>query len=73
MLVVLTMMAVQPSGLARDDGHPRAIRALDDAGVDVLDVEVRRPTLDDVFLTLTGHASVEDDAVSRRRTGGARR
>ena len=33
---------------------PSAIRALDDAGVDVLDVEVRRPTLDDVFLTLTG-------------------
>jgi len=33
---------------------PNAIRALDDAGVDVLDVEVRRPTLDDVFLTLTG-------------------
>ncbi len=41
---------------------PGVIRALDDAGVDVLDVEVRRPTLDDVFLTLTGHASVEDDA-----------
>ena len=40
---------------------PGVIRALDDAGVDVLDVEVRRPTLDDVFLTLTGHASVEND------------
>jgi len=36
---------------------PSAIRALDDAGVDVLDVEVRRPTLDDVFLQLTGHAA----------------
>ena len=33
---------------------PGVIRALDDAGIDVLDVEVRRPTLDDVFLTLTG-------------------
>ncbi len=33
---------------------PNAIRALDEAGVDVLDVEVRRPTLDDVFLGLTG-------------------
>jgi ABC-2 type transport system ATP-binding protein len=40
---------------------PGVIRALDDAGVDVLDVEVRRPTLDDVFLTLTGHVTVEDD------------
>ena len=39
---------------AGDRVVPNAIRALDDAGVDVLDVEVRRPTLDDVFLTLTG-------------------
>jgi ABC-2 type transport system ATP-binding protein len=42
---------------------PGVIRALDDAGVDVLDVEVRRPTLDDVFVTLTGHATVEDVTV----------
>lgn len=41
---------------------PSAIRALDDAGVDVLDVEVRRPTLDDVFLTLTGHHAADADA-----------
>ena len=40
---------------------PRAIRALDDAGVDVLDVEVRRPTLDDVFLTLTGKRTSHDE------------
>ena len=33
----------------------RALRALGEAGVDVLDAGVRRPTLDDVFLTLTGH------------------
>ena len=32
-----------------------ALRALDDAGVEVLDAGIRRPTLDDVFLTLTGH------------------
>ncbi len=36
---------------------PMIIRALDDAGVDVMDVEVRRPTLDDVFLVLTGHGT----------------
>ena len=43
---------------------PSVIRALDDAGVDVLDVEVRRPTLDDVFLTLTGrHAENELEEV----------
>ena len=39
---------------------PGVIRALDDAGIDVLDVEVRRPTLDDVFLTLTGRATADE-------------
>ena len=39
---------------------PGVIRALDDAGIDVLDVEVRRPSLDDVFLALTGHVAVTD-------------
>jgi ABC-2 type transport system ATP-binding protein len=42
---------------AADRVVPNVIRALDEVGVDVLDVEVRRPTLDDVFLTLTGHAA----------------
>ena len=45
---------------AGDRVVPSAIRALDDAGVDVLDVEVRRPTLDDVFLQLTGHTAEAD-------------
>jgi ABC-2 type transport system ATP-binding protein len=31
-----------------------AVRRLDAAGVGVADVAVRRPTLDDAFLTLTG-------------------
>ncbi|MFW5933230.1 MAG: ATP-binding cassette domain-containing protein [Actinomycetota bacterium] len=35
----------------------RALRQLDAAGVDLRDVGLRRPTLDDVFLTLTGHQS----------------
>ncbi|MDQ6850533.1 MAG: ATP-binding cassette domain-containing protein [Actinomycetota bacterium] len=34
-----------------------ALRQLDSAGIVVLDVALRRPTLDDVFLTLTGHAA----------------
>lgn len=41
---------------------PRVIRALDDAGIDVLDVAVRRPTLDDVFLVLTGHTASAESA-----------
>ncbi len=45
---------------AGDRVVPAVIRALDDAGIDVLDVEVRRPTLDDVFLTLTGRATHDE-------------
>jgi ABC-2 type transport system ATP-binding protein len=47
------------------DGRPAAdiliasLRELDAEGVAVRDVAVRRPTLDDVFLTLTGHAAEE--------------
>jgi ABC-2 type transport system ATP-binding protein len=33
-----------------------AVRRLDQAGVEIEDIAVRRPTLDDVFLVLTGHA-----------------
>ncbi len=36
-----------------------AVRRLDSAGVDVEDFAVRRPTLDEVFITLTGHAAEE--------------
>jgi ABC-2 type transport system ATP-binding protein len=38
-----------------------AVRRLDDAGVGVDDLALRRPTLDDVFLSLTGHAAEERD------------
>jgi ABC-2 type transport system ATP-binding protein len=36
-----------------------AVRRLSEAGVGVDDLALRRPTLDDVFLTLTGHAAEE--------------
>jgi ABC-2 type transport system ATP-binding protein len=36
------------------------IREFDEAGIDIDDVGLRRPTLDDVFLSLTGHAAVEE-------------
>jgi ABC-2 type transport system ATP-binding protein len=35
------------------------VRELDSAGVEIDDIALRRPTLDDVFLTLTGHAAEE--------------
>jgi ABC-2 type transport system ATP-binding protein len=37
-----------------------AVRRLDDAGIAIDDIAVRTPTLDDVFLNLTGHAAEQD-------------
>ncbi len=37
-----------------------AVHRLSEAGVGVDDLNLRRPTLDDVFMTLTGHAAEED-------------
>jgi ABC-2 type transport system ATP-binding protein len=39
----------------------RVLRELDEASIAIDDIGLRRPTLDDVFLTLTGHASADDD------------
>ena len=36
-----------------------AVRRLGEVGVGVADISIRRPTLDDVFMTLTGHAAEE--------------
>ncbi|MFI5959945.1 ATP-binding cassette domain-containing protein [Cryptosporangium sp. NPDC051539] len=41
---------------------PKLLRSLDEAGVPVTAVEVRRPTLDDVFLALTGRSLREGAA-----------
>jgi ABC-2 type transport system ATP-binding protein len=39
----------------------RAAQLLEQAGVPLEEIALRRPTLDDVFLTLTGHAARQDD------------
>ncbi len=41
-----------------------ALRDLDGAGIAVRDVGLRRPTLDDVFLSLTGHRAEEDEGAT---------
>ena len=48
-----------------------ALRRLEGSGVEVLDVGLRRPDLDDVFLTLTGHAAedVADTEAAREGDG----
>ena len=43
---------------------PEVVRRLDDQGVRIEDIAVRRPTLDDVFLTLTGHHAEEEEAAA---------
>jgi ABC-2 type transport system ATP-binding protein len=40
----------------------QVVRDLDEVGIHIDDIALRRPTLDDVFLSLTGHATIEESA-----------
>lgn len=44
------------------------LRGLDANSIPLLDVGLRRPTLDDVFLTLTGHATEEGDGAELKES-----
>jgi ABC-2 type transport system ATP-binding protein len=46
---------------AREGAIVDAVRRLDNAGVRVDDLAIRRPTLDDVFITLTGHVAEHEN------------
>ena len=48
-----------------------AVRALDEASINIADIALRRPTLDDVFLSLTGHVT-EQPAESSAPAPGRR-
>ncbi|MFN8037507.1 MAG: ATP-binding cassette domain-containing protein [Acidimicrobiia bacterium] len=50
-----------------------AVRAIDAAGLEPATFSLREPTLDDVFLTLTGHASRPELPAESRRRRRARR
>jgi ABC-2 type transport system ATP-binding protein len=52
------MVTVQVSGGTR--ALADVVRELDTAGVEAQDLALRRPTLDEVFLSLTGHAAEEE-------------
>jgi ABC-2 type transport system ATP-binding protein len=47
-----------------------AVRRLDSAGIRIADVALHRPTLDDVFLALTGHAAEESEGEQAVEDGG---
>ena len=46
-----------------------AVRTLDAAGITPTDIGLRRPTLDDVFVALTGHATTPTETGNGRRRG----
>ncbi len=54
---VLRVPVAQRQGTIAD-----AVQRLNEAGIGIDDIAMRRPTLDDVFLKLTGHAAEEADA-----------
>jgi ABC-2 type transport system ATP-binding protein len=55
--------SVRVSVRRRSGAIAEAVRRLDDAGVGLDDIALRRPTLDDVFIALTGHAAEPETAV----------
>jgi hypothetical protein len=59
-------------GARGSDALIEAVRALDAAAIASAGLALRRPSLDDVFLTLTGHAA-EDEIGGGRRRGARRR
>ncbi len=58
-----------PVGINGSEALIQAVRNLDEAGIATSGLGLRRPSLDDAFLALTGHAAEEEDA----EDGGKRR
>jgi ABC-2 type transport system ATP-binding protein len=56
-------------GSRGSDALVETVRALDAASLETRGLAMRRPSLDDVFLALTGHAAEEEEPGGRRRAG----
>jgi ABC-2 type transport system ATP-binding protein len=61
---------VMPLDKSRGD-IAEAVRRLDAATVGIADIAVRRPTLDDVFISLTGHAAEQPEDEEQEREEAA--
>jgi ABC-2 type transport system ATP-binding protein len=57
-------------GSRGSDALVEAVRTLDAAGLVTRGLALRRPSLDDVFMALTGHAAEEDGQPGGRKRGG---
>jgi ABC-2 type transport system ATP-binding protein len=83
-----SVLSIEAGGDATIDDHVRKItvaaqggarrlaqvvRDLDEAQITIDDIALRRPTLDDVFLTLTGHAAEIAPSPDAPATAGTRR
>src|SRR5213593_2989579 len=64
-----------PVGSAGPSALLDSVRRVDDGSIAIADIALHRPTLDDVFLSLTGHAAEQEedpDAAATKRRGRAR-
>lgn len=71
---VLRVVAAGPLRLRGDDGEASApvsngvealrivLKELEERKVEIVDIGLRRPTLDDVFMELTGHGATDEEA-----------
>ncbi|HEX6933306.1 MAG TPA: ATP-binding cassette domain-containing protein [Streptosporangiaceae bacterium] len=64
-----TAMVSVGVGSRGSDALIEAVRSLDAAGVVTHGLALRRPSLDDVFLAITGHAAEEDGQPAGKRRG----
>jgi len=68
----ITRRITVPAGEHGGSVLAEIVRRLDQAGVAFTDLALRRPTLDDVFMTLTGHAAEEVSENGQAADAGGR-
>ncbi|HWD09028.1 MAG TPA: ATP-binding cassette domain-containing protein [Actinomycetota bacterium] len=65
----ITRTIAVPAGDKGPEVLAETVRRLDAGGVGFTDLAMRRPTLDDVFMRLTGHSAEEAEAAAKEAAG----